>query len=111
MDVEKTIEFILEQSAATDGRIAANAAQIQELTADVADLKEVTRHHTADLDLHIEWMTGMSHALQDLASQMKEGFDKVAVKHAELADMQKTTQENLNILIRTVQDIIPRLPK
>jgi predicted nucleic acid-binding Zn-ribbon protein len=96
MDVEKTIEFILEQSAAT-------AVQLQQLTADVTELKEVTRQHTADLEAHTEWKLGLSKALQDLAGHMQAGF-------ATVAEQQRTTEESLNILIRTVQDVLPRLP-
>jgi hypothetical protein len=82
------------------------------------ELREIVATHDSELQVHTEWKQEMSQALQDLASQMKAGFNKVAEKHtelaekhAELADMQKMTQENLNILIRTVQDIIPRVPK
>jgi hypothetical protein len=97
MDVEKTMQFILEQNAAN--------------TVQIAELREVLLAHESDLQVHTEWKTEMSRTLQDLASQMKAGFDTMAIKHAELAEMQKTTQESLNILIRTVQDMIRRLPK
>jgi Co/Zn/Cd efflux system component len=111
MDVEKTMQFILEQNAA-------NTVQIQQLTADIAELKEVTQQHTVHLEtltahlevhtthleVHTEWKLDMSQALQDLAEQMKEGF-------TELTSAQGTTEESLNILIRTVQDILPRSPK
>ncbi len=125
MDVEKTIQFILEQNAVN--------------TVQIAQLREVVLAHESDLEAHTEWKIGMSHALQDLATQMKENSAAVALqqarseekladlaeKHAglaeklakvtekqgELVDLQQTTQENLNILIRTVQDMIPRLPK
>ncbi|HTS25908.1 MAG TPA: hypothetical protein VMH81_08530 [Bryobacteraceae bacterium] len=69
------MQFILERNSAS-------TIQIQQLTADIAGLKEVARQHTADLAVH-----------------------------AELADAQKSTQESLNILTRVVQEIIPRLPK
>lgn len=111
MDVEKTMQFILEQNAVN--------------TVQIAELREMVLSHESDLQVHTEWKTEMSRALQDLASQMKDGFVTVAKengglakaqrkltgKQAELAEMQKTTEENLNILIRTVQDILPRLPK
>ena len=49
---------------------------------------------------------------------MKDGFGGIAAEHGELAQAQrelaeahKTTEESLNILIRTVQDILPRLPE
>ena len=97
MDVEKTMQFILEKSTA-------NTVQIEML-------REMVLSHERDLQVHTEWKTEMSQALQDLAAQMSEGFRFIAGKHADLADAQKTTHETLNILIRTVQEIIPRLPK
>ena len=110
MDVEKTMQFILEKSAA-------NTIQIEML-------REMVLSHEHDLQVHTEWKTEMSQALQDLAAQMSEGFRVMAGRHADLAgkhadladkladlaDSQKATRENLNILIRTVQEIIPRLP-
>ena len=125
MDVEKTMQFILEQNAANTVQIA----QLREMVlAHESDLKvhelDLKAHesdlkvHESDLDAHesalqahTEWKLGMTQALQDLASQMKAGFATVAEKHAELAEMQKATQESLDILIRTVQDMIPRLPR
>src|ERR1051325_4947801 len=98
MDVEKTMQFILEQNAA-------NTVQIQQLTADIAELKEATRQHTvhletltahleehtAHLEVHTEWKVELSQAMQVLAEQMKEGFTV-------LTSAQRTTEENLNIL-------------
>ena len=102
------MEFILEQNAAT-------AAGLQEL-------KEQVK---ADLAVHTEWKIDMSHLLQDLATQMKEAFvtlahrhdqlaerhDQLAKRHDELAAAHTDTQEELTILIKTVQDILPNLPK
>jgi hypothetical protein len=60
----------------------------------------------------------MSQALQDLAAQMKTGFAimsekhvELTEKHAELTEKHAEIAESLHILIRTVQDMIPRLPK
>ena len=82
------------------------------------DLKAVVAQHEDDLQTHTEWKIEMSQALQDLASQMKHGFTEVAARHGdlvqaqrELAEAHKATEESLNILIRTVQDMLPRRPK
>ena len=104
MDVQKTMEFILEQQAAF-------AAGMQELEAR-------SLAHQADIEAHTEWLSGLSGALQTLTDQMQDGFVKMAAAHKELAASHKDTREelniqreNLNILFRTVQDILPRLPK
>lgn len=111
MDLQKTMEFIVEHQAA--------------LTARLEQLEAVSARHSRDLEVHTEWKTGMSRALQDLAEQMKNGFVQMAARHNELAaahkelaaaqknltEAQKDTRESLNILIRTVQEILPRLPK
>ena len=111
MDVEKTMQFILEQNAK-------NSVQIGQLRdtalAQAAALKshEVElRSHEADLQAHTEWKLAMSQLMQDMAAQMREGFDLVAKRQAELTEKQTEMTENFNILIRTVQNILPRLPK
>jgi gas vesicle protein len=118
MDVEKTMQFILEQTAR-------NTVQIGELREMVLAHERDLQAHDRDLQVHTEWKTEMSQALQDLAGQMKNGFQVVAEKMAELAEAGKETRERLNelaeagketsdrlnILIRTVDDMIPRLPK
>jgi hypothetical protein len=104
MDVEKTIEFILEQQAAT-------AAEFQDLKTQIRELREIATAHERDLQVHTDWKVAISEALQDLATTTKGGFETVAAQHKELVQRQKTTEENLNILIQIVQDILTRLPK
>lgn len=111
MDVQKTIEFMLENGARLDARLERVSAEIEALKAIVLHHDRDLQSHDLALQAHTEWKLAMSQALQDLAAQMKHGFDLVAKKHSELAEKQKTTEENLNILIRTVQEIIPRLPR
>jgi hypothetical protein len=104
MDVQKTMEFILERQAAF-------AAGMQELEAR-------SLAHQADLETHTEWLSGLSGALQRLTDQMQDGLVKVAAENKETREELKIQRENLNIqrenlniLFRTVQDMIPRLPK
>jgi gas vesicle protein len=96
--------FILEQNAATAANLQQFSSEMKELKAAVAQHDAVLRQHEEDLQIHTEWKTEMSQALQDLAGQMKDGF-------RELAEAHQATEESLNILIQTVQDIPPRLPK
>ena len=109
------MELFLDQNAAT-------AAGLQEL-------KEQVK---ADLAVHTEWKTDMSRMLQELAGQMKEAFlefarrhnqlaerhdqlakrhDQLAKRHDHLAAAHTNTQQEINILIKTVQEMLPRLPK
>ena len=115
MDVERTIEFLLDLSARNTVEIsqlkeAAQAsaeeakAHAEEVKAQLRGHEVQLRDHEEDLHAHTEWKSAMSQIMQQMATQMKDGFDLVAKKQAELAD-------NLNILIRTVQEIIPRLPR
>ena len=104
MDIQKTMEFILEQHAATSARLERVSEAQDRLQASQDRLQKVVEAHEEDLATHTEWMTSLSQALQDLAGQMKHGFSAVA-------EAQKHTDENLNILVRTVQDILPRLPR
>jgi hypothetical protein len=104
MDIQKTMEFILEQQAATAAQLQQFSIEMKELKAMAAQHEAMAARHEEDLQIHTEWKIEISQALQDLAGQMKDGF-------LELAHAQKTTEESLNILIRTVHDILPRLPK
>ena len=67
---------------------------------------------------HTEWLSEINGALVKLAEQMHEGFVKIAAANKDTRhnlNIQRLNlniqRENLNILFRTVQDMIPRLPK
>jgi outer membrane murein-binding lipoprotein Lpp len=133
VDLEKAMETI-------SARQAALTASLQQGQAETAKLLEATvqlrDRRSRAIEAHSEWKIEMSRALQDLASQMQAGFvemaarhnqlatrhdelaarhtelaDEMAARHNELAAAQKGTQTSLNTLIRTVQEILPRLPK
>ena len=122
MDVQKTMEFILEQQAALTADRQEQAAAIKELRAGTEALKALVlahetdmQTHESDIQTHTEWLSGLSAAMQRLTDQMQDGFVKMAAAHKELAAeaaaANKETRDNLNILVRTVQDMIPRLPR
>ena len=48
--------------------------------------------------------------MQENSVQMKRDSEEMAAKLKELREAQKLTRENLDILVRTVRDILPRLP-
>ena len=122
MDVQKTMEFILEQQAALTAHQQDQAGAIKDLTvatselmATTSELKALVLAHESDIQVHTEWLTGISAAMQRMTDQMQEGFVRAAAENRALRESQaagnRETRENLNILIRTVQDMIPRLPK
>ena len=98
------MEFILEQQAAL-------TAGHQQLQGELAQLEKVSARHSRELEVHTEWKTEMSRALQELATQTKDAFLLMAGEVKNVATAQRETEENLNVLIRTVQGILPRLPK
>jgi len=118
MDVQKTMEFILEQQAALTAHQQEQAGSIKALRDSTAELKAMVALHESDINVHREWLTELSAAMQRLTDQTQDGFVRAATKDralrenlAGMAAGNAETRENLNILIRTVQDIIPRLPK
>jgi septal ring factor EnvC (AmiA/AmiB activator) len=118
MDVQKTMEFILEQQAAYAADRQRQAADIEKLTASTEALKALVlahdsdiQAHDSDIQTHTEWLSGLSAALQRLTDQMQDGFAKMSAAIAAANADNKETRENLNILVRTVQDMIPHLPK
>jgi len=104
MDIQKTMDFILEQNAAT-------AANLQQFSIEMKELKAKVALREEDRQIHTKWKIEMSEALQDLAGKRKDGSQDLAEARRKLAESHQATEESLNILIRTVQDILPRIPK
>jgi hypothetical protein len=111
MDIQKTMDFILETQAATTANLQQFSIEMKELKATVAQHAAVLRLHEEDRQIQTKWKIEMSEALQDLAGQRKDGLREMAIARRELAESHQATEESLNILIRTVQDILPRIPK
>jgi hypothetical protein len=96
MDVQKTMEFILEQQA----HMAATQAAMQaEHAARMAEIEKVALRTDKRLD--------------GLSKIVKFGM-KVVLKQAEsikeLRDAQKHTDEKLNALVQVVDDLVRRRP-
>jgi hypothetical protein len=53
MDVQKTMEFILEQQAVT-------AARMERVSAEIVKLKETSEIHARELEVHTDWKLDMS---------------------------------------------------
>lgn len=92
MDVEKTMQFLLEQQARFDARQAQfeeRMARIEAVLLDVANAQERTNEILATLtERHVE---------------LAESHMELAQSHKELSEAQKVTEQNLNALISTVE--------
>ena len=104
MDIQKTKEFIVEQQAA-------HAAAMSEFRAEMSGFREsirslvATAEHMLDVrQQHETLRMAMAEAYLKLSETVRETAQRNREAHDELRD-------NLNILIRNVQDILPRVPR
>ncbi len=97
MDVEKTIEFILQSQAQTEANIALH----KEMLASLAKGHDQLVKSQNVLSASLVELTGVVRTLAMTQAQTEE-----QVK--ELTRMQKETREDLNIVIRTMDDWIRR---
>ena len=103
MDVEKTMQFLVEQQARFDARQAEFQAQFEErmtrigsVLLDVALAQEKTNAILATLtEQHVE----LAQSHKELAESHKE----LAQSHKKLSEAQQVTAQNLNALIITLE--------
>ena len=113
MDIEKTMQFLLEQQARFDAR----QAQFEERYAQLVEQQAQTAQHHAELVQHQgqfeKRMSRIENVLLDLANAqantnailgtLAERHVSLAQSHQELSEAQKVTEQNLNALIATVE--------
>jgi glycerol-3-phosphate O-acyltransferase len=99
MDVERTIEFILDQQA----KIAAAHVDLQ---TDLTDLKG----SVGRLALNVERMVTIEEGTLSIVSTLAKRMDELAVSHQRLAEVQVQTEEKLNALISVVDGVIRPQP-
>lgn len=100
MDLEKTMQFIVEQQAAFSSDILELKQQLSETTGQIRMLATTAEHMLTIQQEHEQWLTKLSGSHE----RMNGAFDR-------LTEAQLRNEEAINILVRTVQDILPRLPK
>jgi len=88
MDVEKTIQFLLEHHARF-------SAEIQELRASTADLERASRRHDSQIAENASHISQLTTICEDLARGQ-----------IGLRDAQRATDERLNALIKIVDEIV-----
>lgn len=86
------MQFIVKTNAAT-------AVGLERLKERLDALAALAAQHETDLQIRTEWLTVLSRSVQEMATRMESGFTT-------LARAQASTEENLNMLIRTVQDML-----
>ena len=107
MDVEKTMQFIIEQHAAF-------SADLVELGEHVKMLATTAEHMLTVQQEHETWLARLTEAQTRLAeseARLAESNARLAESHARLSDKQDRNEDAINVLIRMYQDILPRLPK
>ena len=102
------MEFILEQGAATDARLERITEKLEKLAAKTDALSAVAEDREQVLQVHTKWLTALTRSQENLTQSLQETRDAMDAGFAEQREAQKSTQENLNILIRTVQQMIHR---
>ena len=92
MDVEKTMQFLLEQQARFDARQAEFDARQLRFDEDMLRINDVL----------LRVATSQERTNEILAVLTERHID-LATSHQELTEAQKATEENLNALISTVE--------
>src|SRR5215467_5460739 len=96
MDIERTMQFILEEHA----KFVTDLHEVRTLLVEVAAAQERTNAIVETLaERHIELVQRHEELQQELAQSHQD----LARSHQELAEKQKITEENLNALILTVE--------
>ena len=96
MDVERTLEFILENQA----KFSAQMGELESLVGRIAQQQ-------LDLVQHVDrFQRGVSDAVMALAEAQRH----LAEEQQRLTEAQRHTEERLNALISIVDGLIPRRP-
>jgi two-component sensor histidine kinase len=106
MDVEKTIQFLLEQQARFDARQAQfDERQAKFLTSHAEFLTRQTRFEEDIVQINgvlLRVATAQERTNEILAT-LTERHVELAQSHKELSEAQTTTEQNLNALISSVE--------
>ena len=113
MDIEKTMQFLLEQQARFDARQAEFDARQAELLARQAELLARQGQFVDRQAQFEERMTRIESVLLDVATAQEktneilatltERHVELAQSHRELSDAQQVTEQNLNVLIAALE--------
>jgi hypothetical protein len=100
MDVEQTIQFILQSQA----QMEANVGRHEEMLATLAKGQEQLVKSQNTLSASLVDLTGVMRNLAVAQAQTEEHVK-------DLSRMQRETREDLNIVLRTLDDLIRRKPE
>jgi hypothetical protein len=108
MDIQKTMEFILEQQAVHSVRLAVLDERLDRLAASaesndarIRALMAIAESHESDVNAHTAWLTGISKELQTVSELMRQAMEAEArteMKLDRLAVSQERTDARLDRL-------------
>jgi len=104
MDVEKTVQFLLEQQAQFAAQQQQLAAQQQQFQRDLEDLRGVVGR----LAGVVQGVVGVTQQLGGVTQQLAQIQDRQQQQIGELIAAQKHTDERLDALIKVVDDLVRR---
>jgi hypothetical protein len=107
MDVEKTMQFILEQQAAFAANLIEHDNRLRLLEEHVKMLATTVEHILAVQQQHETLLI----ALTESQTRLTEAQARQTEVITHLAEKQARNEDAINVFIRTVQGILPRLPK
>ncbi|MBI3698493.1 MAG: hypothetical protein HY238_27085 [Acidobacteria bacterium] len=96
MDLEKTIEFILENQAKTSAQVGEVSAQMGQLTAYVSQLQSLVGR--------------IAQQQLELTQHMNEFQQGISAAFVALAEAQRHTDERMDALVAVVDDLVRRRP-
>lgn len=113
MDVEKTIQFIVEQQARFDARFDTDMQKLQEMDAALGRRIDETSRQIQDLGKQVQALNSAQlkqletvNLLIDRGTNHQSRIDIFDERMRELATAQKRTGDNLNALITVVDGLV-----
>ena len=108
MDVEKTMEFILEHLAQASVRLDQITARLDQVTANVNKLAEVQVLRAQVLDQHEDRLNRITEILRELAESQQRTEKELRESIQAREEAGRHTDARLNALIKVVDDMIRR---
>lgn len=96
MDVEKTMEFILQQQAKAETQIAAMGERQAKADKQIAAILKL-------IQTGMRMIVKQGESIKELREELREGIKQLTEKHKELAEAQRATQVELRGFIASLR--------